>query len=86
VKTLLDNHHWQMGNIDVTILAEEPKLNPYKEKIAANIAQVLGLPVSGVSIKAGTSEKLGFVGRGEGIAVQAVALLESAPIFEEQHK
>jgi 2-C-methyl-D-erythritol 2,4-cyclodiphosphate synthase len=76
VKELLDSNHWKTGNVDVMVLAEEPKLKDYKEFMAQNIARALDIPLEDVSIKAGTNEKMGFVGRGEGIAVQAVALIE----------
>jgi 2-C-methyl-D-erythritol 2,4-cyclodiphosphate synthase len=78
VKKLLDEKGWRIGNIDVMILAEQPRLKDYMETMAGNISQALALQPSDVSLKAGTGEKLGFVGRGEGIAVQAVALLESS--------
>ncbi len=78
VKELLDDSQWRIGNVDVMIMAEQPKLKDYMAKMAQNISQALALPTADVSIKAGTSEKMGFVGRGEGIAVEAVALLESA--------
>jgi 2-C-methyl-D-erythritol 2,4-cyclodiphosphate synthase len=77
VKEMLDAGHWRIGNVDVMVLAEAPKLKDYMPEMAANIAGSLSLAVSDVSIKAGTSEKLGFIGRGEGIAAEAVALLES---------
>lgn len=77
VKILLDQNHWRIGNVDAMILAEKPKLKDYMKTMAANIARVLALAPSDVSIKAGTNEKMGFVGRGEGIAAEAVALLES---------
>jgi len=77
VKKLLDENHWRIGNVDVMILAEEPKLKEYTEAMTRNIASALGLSPSDISIKAGTNEKMGFVGRGEGIAVEAIALLES---------
>jgi 2-C-methyl-D-erythritol 2,4-cyclodiphosphate synthase len=77
VKKLLDESRWQVGNVDVMVLAEEPKLKGYIPSMAGNIARVLGLAPTDISIKASTNEKLGFVGRGEGIAVQAVALLET---------
>jgi len=77
VKKLLDENHWRIGNVDVMILAEEPKLKEYMEAMTRNIASALGLSPSDISIKAGTNEKMGFVGRGEGIAVEAIALLES---------
>jgi 2-C-methyl-D-erythritol 2,4-cyclodiphosphate synthase len=77
VKQLLEENRWQIGNIDVMIQAEEPKLKDYLSQMKQNIARTLDLPVSGISLKAGTNEKMGFVGRGEGIAAQAVALLEA---------
>lgn len=77
VKELLDRNHWKPGNVDVMVLAEEPKLKDYKEYMARNIAKALDIPLEDVSIKAGTNEKMGFVGRGEGIAVQAVAIIEA---------
>jgi 2-C-methyl-D-erythritol 2,4-cyclodiphosphate synthase len=76
VKQLLDEKGWTAGNIDVMIMAEAPKLKPHMETMARNIAKALSIDAADVSIKAGTNEGLGFVGRGEGIAAQAVALLE----------
>lgn len=63
-------------NVDTTIIAQEPKMAPHIEAMRLNIAEDLGIPASRVSVKATTSEKLGFTGRGEGIACQAVCLLE----------
>lgn len=63
------------ANLDVTVLAQVPKLAPYEEEMRHNIAADLGLPLDCVSIKATTTEKLGFVGRKEGIAAEAVVLL-----------
>jgi 2-C-methyl-D-erythritol 2,4-cyclodiphosphate synthase len=60
-------------NVDVTVLAEVPKLGPYKNRMRAKIARALGIGVEGVSVKAKTNEGMGFVGRGEGVAVMAVA-------------
>jgi 2-C-methyl-D-erythritol 2,4-cyclodiphosphate synthase len=77
VKELLDKDHWRIGNVDVMIMAEAPKLKDYMENMKQNIASALSLPPEDVSLKAGTGEKMGFVGRGEGIAVEAIALLES---------
>jgi 2-C-methyl-D-erythritol 2,4-cyclodiphosphate synthase len=77
VKELLDINHWKVGNVDAMIMLEEPKLKDYKNNMAQNIARMLDIQTSQVSIKAGTNEKMGFVGRGEGIAVQAVALIEA---------
>jgi 2-C-methyl-D-erythritol 2,4-cyclodiphosphate synthase len=78
VKELLDKDHWRIGNVDVMILAEAPKLKNYMDSMTQNIASALSLATSDISLKAGTNEKLGFVGRGEGIAVEAIALLEAA--------
>jgi 2-C-methyl-D-erythritol 2,4-cyclodiphosphate synthase len=77
VKALLEKHNWKIGNVDVMVLAEHPKLKDYMDKMARNLARTLELQAADVSIKAGTNEKMGFVGRGEGIAVQAIALLEA---------
>ncbi|MCR4394361.1 MAG: 2-C-methyl-D-erythritol 2,4-cyclodiphosphate synthase [Dehalococcoidales bacterium] len=77
VKKLLDENRWRIGNVDVMILAEEPKLKDYMDAMTRNIASILDLSPADVSIKAGTNEKMGFIGRGEGIAVEAIALLES---------
>ncbi|HLV77651.1 MAG TPA: 2-C-methyl-D-erythritol 2,4-cyclodiphosphate synthase [Marinobacter sp.] len=63
-------------NVDATLIAQAPKMAPHVELMRMNIAEDLGVPVSRVSVKATTSEKLGFTGRGEGIACQAVCLLE----------
>ncbi len=64
-----------LGNIDATIILEKPKLLPYIMQMREQIAGDLNCPVDAVSVKATTSEKMGFVGRGEGIAVLAVALI-----------
>ena len=66
-------------NIDATVLAQRPKLAPYRERMRENIASALGLDVSRVSVKATTEEGLGFTGRGEGMAAHAVAMLEKLP-------
>jgi 2-C-methyl-D-erythritol 4-phosphate cytidylyltransferase / 2-C-methyl-D-erythritol 2,4-cyclodiphosphate synthase len=75
----------QVGNCDVTILAEAPKLGPLKQAMAARIAELLACPADRVSVKAKTNEKMGFVGRGEGIAAAAVVILEDR-IGEEGHR
>lgn len=67
---------WRVGNVDVTVCAEEPKLNPHIEKMRACLSPILGIGKEDISIKATTTEKLGFTGRGEGIAAYAVALIE----------
>jgi len=63
-------------NVDTTIIAQAPKMAPHIEAMRLNISEDLGIPASRVSVKATTSEKLGFTGRGEGVACQAVCLLE----------
>ncbi len=76
VRRVLDEAGWSVENIDATILAQAPKLSPYKQQMRENLAAVAGLEVEQVSVKATTEEGLGFTGAGEGIAVHAVALLE----------
>ncbi|MEJ6656197.1 MAG: 2-C-methyl-D-erythritol 2,4-cyclodiphosphate synthase [Pseudomonas sp.] len=66
---------WQVGNVDVTIAAQEPKLAPHIDTMCQRVAEDLQVELDQVNIKATTTEKLGFVGRKEGIAVDAVALL-----------
>jgi 2-C-methyl-D-erythritol 4-phosphate cytidylyltransferase/2-C-methyl-D-erythritol 2,4-cyclodiphosphate synthase len=62
-----------VANIDLTLLAESPKIGPYREAMRANIAKMLAISPANVNIKATTTEKLGFIGREEGIAAHAVA-------------
>lgn len=64
------------GNVDVTIIAQAPKMRPYIDAMRANIAEDLGIGIDCVSVKATTTERLGFTGREEGIAAQATALIE----------
>ncbi len=68
---------YAVANLDATVLAQRPKLAPYREQMRANIAAALGLDVSRVSVKATTEEGLGFTGSGEGVAAHAVALLDT---------
>jgi ygbB family len=68
-----------VGNVDVTIIAQAPKMRPHIDAMRALIAQDLSVDIEQVNIKATTSEKLGFTGRGEGIACEAVALLVRKP-------
>jgi len=65
-----------IGNIDVTVAAQQPKLKPFIPEMEETIAQILGIDIDAVSIKATTTEELGFEGREEGISVHAVVLLE----------
>lgn len=66
---------WIVGNADVTIIAEKPKLSPYREEMENKVAEVLGIGLEEINIKATTTEKIGFTGRGEGIAAQSTVLL-----------
>jgi len=72
---LISERGWQVGNIDVTIICEQPKIGPHAQAMREVIAADVQIEVDQVSIKATTSERLGFTGRGEGIAAQAVCLL-----------
>jgi len=73
---LLCQLHWKIGNIDATIVAERPKLAPYVQGMRTHLAEHLHLEIDQVSVKATTTDGLGFAGRREGIACYAVALLE----------
>ncbi len=73
---LLHQHNWTIGNIDVTIVAERPKLAPYIQDMCAHLAEHLHLDKEQVSVKATTTDGLGFTGRREGIACYAVVLIE----------
>jgi len=75
---LLDQHGWTLANADVTVICERPKIGPHAEAMRGNLAADLGVSIAQVSIKATTTESLGFTGRGEGIAAQAVVLLARA--------
>ena len=75
VVELLRAEGWQVGNTDLTILAQRPKLMPHIPQMRQNLARAMGVPVTAVSVKATTEEGLGFTGREEGIAAHAVALL-----------
>lgn len=66
---------YQVGNIDVTIICEAPKIGPHRDEMRTRLAEILGVDIARVSVKATTTEKLGFTGRSEGIAAQAVATL-----------
>jgi 2-C-methyl-D-erythritol 2,4-cyclodiphosphate synthase len=76
VKNLIEDKLYMVGNIDGTIIAQKPRLSPYIPQMAENIASVLNIDISRVNIKATTEEGLGFTGAGQGIAAQAVCLLE----------
>jgi len=81
VMTHVSSQGWSIGNVDTTIIAEAPRLATHVPAMRARIAADLGCDVGRVSVKAKTTERLGFTGRGEGIAAQAVVLLvaQAAP-------
>jgi 2-C-methyl-D-erythritol 2,4-cyclodiphosphate synthase len=72
---LLRSKNYELGNLDITVCAEKPKLNPYIPQMKTCLAEVMQTDEENISIKATTSEKMGFVGREEGIAVYAVTLI-----------
>lgn len=74
---LLNEKSFYIGNIDATVCAESPKLNPYIPEIQRTLANILAISTDKISIKATTSEKMGFVGRKEGITSYAVVLIEN---------
>ena len=76
VAKLIDGEGYELGNADLTICCEQPKINPHIAAMKAVLAQCLGCTEQQVSIKATTTERLGYTGRGEGIATYAVALLK----------
>jgi 2-C-methyl-D-erythritol 2,4-cyclodiphosphate synthase len=76
VVIFLGERGFEIGNVDVTVVLERPKLAPYRERIRTTLAESLGLPEDAVNVKATTGEKLGFVGRGEGAAAMAIATVE----------
>lgn len=73
--TLIDECGWRLGNADITVICERPRIGPHAQKMRALLAGDLGCEIDAVSIKATTSETLGFTGRGEGLAAMATCLL-----------
>ena len=73
---LMAQHGYALGNADVTVICEAPKVGPHAPVMRKNLAEDLGSEIGRISIQATTTEKLGFTGRGEGIAAQACVLLE----------
>ena len=73
---LLRKEGYEVGNVDITIALERPKLRPHIDRMRERLAEVMGVEVGSVSVKATTTEKLGFTGRQEGVAAYAVALIE----------
>lgn len=75
VRDIIAADGWRVENVDVTIIAQAPKMLPHIDTMRANVAADLGIDIDAVSVKATTTERLGFTGRGEGIAAQASALI-----------
>ena len=75
---LIATKGYRVGNIDATVCAERPKINPHIPAMKACMAEIIGCDEDAISIKATTSERMGFVGRGEGMAAYAVCLIEKA--------
>ncbi|MBI4200482.1 MAG: 2-C-methyl-D-erythritol 2,4-cyclodiphosphate synthase [Chloroflexi bacterium] len=78
-RDLLTVAGWRVGNLDATIVAEQPKMAPYALRMRQALGACLGVDVRSISVKATTTDRLGFVGRGEGIAAHAVVALEPVP-------
>ena len=76
VRDKLIENGWLIGNVDATIVAEQPRLGDFIDRMREQLSQTLGITPNQVSVKASTSAQLGFIGRGEGIAVWAIVLLE----------
>ena len=76
VKLHLAEKNYRLVNVDATIVAQAPKLSPYREAMRENLAKVMEVDVEQVSVKATTEEHLGFTGKGEGIAAHAICLIE----------
>ncbi len=75
VMELVSERGWQVGNVDITIALQAPKLAPFVEQMRSVLAGILGVSADRVSVKATTTEHLGFVGRGEGCEVWAIAMI-----------
>jgi 2-C-methyl-D-erythritol 2,4-cyclodiphosphate synthase len=76
VETLLLDSGWKIVNLDATIIAQEPKVQPYLDQMRKRISQTLNAPIENISLKATTTDWLGFIGRKDGIAVLAIVLIE----------
>lgn len=72
---MLREKKWSINNVDITILAQAPKLSDYRESIRLNLAKVMNIAITEISVKASTTEKLGFIGREEGLAATATVLI-----------
>ncbi|MDP3789802.1 MAG: 2-C-methyl-D-erythritol 2,4-cyclodiphosphate synthase [Candidatus Omnitrophota bacterium] len=76
VCSILSKEEWRISNVDVMVILEEPKIEPFKNRMRSSIAEVLKVEGDKVNIKATTTEGIGSLGRGEAVAAQAVALIE----------
>ena len=86
VGKILQENGYMIENIDSTVIAQRPKLLPYRPQMAENIASALGIEKEQVSVKATTEEGLGFTGTGEGISAQAIALLSSVADYAPEDR
>ena len=75
-RRILEEMEAEITNIDVTIIAQQPKLSPHRDAMVASIAQLLDLPEGHVNVKATTTDHLGFIGRGEGLCAMAIIAIE----------
>lgn len=78
VRTRVAEQGWRLGNADITVVAQAPKVSPHTDRIRSSLARTMQVDAGAISVKATTSEGLGFTGRGEGIAVFATVLLVQA--------
>lgn len=78
-KRILDEMDCEISNVDITIIAQKPKLAPFREPMIAAIALMLNIPQGHVNVKATTTDHLGFIGRGEGICAMAIVAVEVSP-------
>ena len=75
-KRILDDMRAEISNIDITVIAEKPKLAPHRDAMVASVARLLSLPRNQVNVKATTTDHLGFIGRGEGICAMAIVAVD----------
>ena len=80
---ILEERNYQVVNVDVTVVAESPKVGPWVEAMRARLGEVLKVGPGGVSVKGKSNEKMGWIGAGEGLAVHAVALIDAVEGFDE---
>lgn len=79
---LMRSNGYEMGNVDALIMIEKPKMAPHIEQMKGNLAEALGCDLSQINVKATRGEKLGYVGREEGVLAQAIVLLEKKPVVQ----